>query len=138
MNRRTFMKATGAAVATTLISLGLQNSVAKSEYIKYIPGAGRSLDKEKLEKIDKDAFIALCARCGVCAEVCPFKAIKFEGLAFPQLTNATRQKCPGYDICGYCGSRCPTDALNEAFEPTGITSGAEKIYWWEKPEPIDI
>lgn len=138
MNRRTFMKATGAAVATGLISLGLQNSVVKEENIKYIPGAGREIGKGKLEKIDKDAFIALCSRCGVCAEVCPFKAIKFEGLAFPQLTDATRHKCPGYDNCGYCGSNCPTDAINEAFEPAGISSKADRIYWWEKPEPIDI
>lgn len=138
MDRRKFIKVAGATVATTLISLGLQNAVVKEDSIKFIPGAGRSLDKDKLEKIDKDAFISLCARCGVCSEVCPFKAIKFQGLAFPQLTDATRQKCPGYDFCGYCGANCPTDAIDEAYDNVGIIRGSERKKWWQKPEPVDI
>lgn len=138
MDRRKFIKIGGATVATGLISIGLQNAVVNENSIKYIPGAGHTVGPETLNKIDKDAFIGLCARCGVCAEVCPFKAIKFKGLAFPQLTDATRRKCPSYESCGICASRCPTDAINEAFKDVGVKPGTDKITWWDKPEKIDL
>ena len=132
MNRRSFVKMLGVAGATLLLSLGLQNSgVARVKAEKrYIPGAGRSLTEEDIEKIDSDSFVGLCARCGVCANVCPFKAVKFKDIFYPTLTKATRDKCPGYDICGLCVANCPPDALAMAFKPVGKTSGAEKSQLW--------
>ena len=79
MNRRSFFKALGVAGASILVSVGLQNmgvNRVKAEK-QYIPGAG-SLSSEEVDKIDSNAFVSLCARCGICANVCPFKAIKFK------------------------------------------------------------
>lgn len=134
MNRRSFMKALGVAGASLLVSLGLQNSgINKVTAEKqYIPGAG-SLKKDEYEKIDSDSFVGLCARCGVCANVCPFKAIKFKDIFYPTLTKATREKCPSYEVCGVCLANCPTDALSIAFEPLGGTPGTEKSQLWNGP-----
>jgi len=136
MNRRSFLKALGVAGASLLVSLGLQNSgvnrVTAEGQKKFIPGAG-GLEKEDWENIDSDSFVGLCARCGICANVCPFKAIKFKEIYYPTLTNATREKCPGYETCGVCLANCPTDALNMAFEPLGGTPGTEKSQLWNGP-----
>jgi ferredoxin len=105
--------------------------------------------KEQLNEIDVAAYLGACARCGVCITECPFKAIKSEGWQLPQLTDETRHKCPGYDVCGACYAVCPTSALSQAMEPLrskyGIESGIKKHPWWEgrkinkdlitKPEP---
>jgi coenzyme F420 hydrogenase subunit beta len=42
----------------------------------------------------------LCARCGVCAGVCPTKAIGFDCRSYPRLVG----KCTN---CGYCNHSCP-------------------------------
>lgn len=42
----------------------------------------------------------LCARCGVCAGVCPVQVISFDGENFPQLNG----KCTS---CGLCTKSCP-------------------------------
>jgi ferredoxin len=134
MNRRSFMKALGVAGASILVSLGLQNSGVnrvKAEK-QYIPGAG-DLGPEEIDKIDSDSFVGLCARCGVCANVCPFEAIRFKDIYYPTLTKVTRQKCPGYEICGVCLANCPTDALGMAFKPLGGTPGTEKSQLWDGP-----
>jgi ferredoxin len=138
MSRRSFMKALGVAGASILVSLGLQGSGVnrvKAEK-RYIPGAGDppppspQLD---VEKIDSESFVGLCARCGVCANVCPFKAIKFKEIFYPTLTKETRHKCPSYEICGVCLANCPTDALGTAFEPLGGIPGTEKSRLWNGP-----
>lgn len=134
MNRRSFMKALGVAGAALLVSLGLQNSGVnrvKAEK-RYIPGAG-DLEPEEYNKIDSDSFVGLCARCGICASVCPFKAIKFKEIFYPTLTKGTIHKCPGYEICGVCLANCPTDALSTAFEPLGGSLGTEKSRLWDGP-----
>lgn len=134
LNRRAFMKVLGVAGASLLVSLGLQNTGVnrvKAER-KYIPGAGQ-LEKEEYDKIDSDAFVALCARCGVCASVCPFKAIKSKEIFYPTLTKYTRPKCPGYETCGVCLANCPTDALGMAYEPLGRTPGTERSKLWDGP-----
>ncbi len=139
MNRRSFVKALSVAGASLLVSLGLQSSGlnrVKAEK-SLIPGAGRSLTSEEIEKIDSDSFVGLCARCGVCASVCPFKAIKFKEIFYPTLTKGTREKCPGYDVCGLCVANCPTDALAMAFRPVGKTPGAESSQLWNGPTPSD-
>ncbi|MEE9151832.1 MAG: 4Fe-4S dicluster domain-containing protein [Thermoplasmata archaeon] len=132
MSRRSFAKMLGVAGASLLVSLGLQNSgVARVKAEKsLIPGAGRSLTAEDIEKIDSDAFVGLCARCGICANVCPHKVIKFKEIFYPTLTKTNREICPGYDICGLCLANCPPDALSMAFKPVGKTSGSEKSQLW--------
>ena len=134
MNRRSFMKVLGVAGASLLVSLGLQNSgVARVKAEKrYIPGAG-GLEQDEYKHIDSDSFVGLCARCGVCANVCPFKAIKFKEIFYPTLTKGTRPKCPGYETCGVCLANCPTDALALAFRPIGGTPGTEKTQLWNGP-----
>jgi coenzyme F420 hydrogenase subunit beta len=47
----------------------------------------------------------LCTRCGVCAGVCPTRAISFDEDDFPQLSgNCTR--------CGFCVNCCPGGEVN--------------------------
>ncbi len=140
MNRRSFVKALGVAGASLLVSLGLQNSGVnrvKAEK-KYITGAGGSgvpgdLTPEEVQKIDSDAYVALCARCGICISVCPFKAIKSKEIFYPTLTKYTKSKCPGFRICGVCVANCPTDALDMAFEPVDGEPGTEKTRLYNGP-----
>lgn len=136
MNRRSFVKALGVAGASLLVSLGLQNSgvnnVTADDQKKFIPGAG-NLPENEIDKIDSHSFVALCARCGVCINVCPFKAIKTKEIFYPTLTKATRDKCPSYEVCGVCLANCPTDAIGVAFEPLGGTPGTEKSKLFNGP-----
>jgi ferredoxin len=134
MNRRSFFKVLGVAGASLLVSLGLQNSGVnrvKTEK-SLIPGAGGLTDSE-VDKIDANGFVGFCVRCGVCINVCPFKAIKSKEIFYPTLTEATRIKCPSYEVCGVCLANCPTDALALAFEPLGGTSGTEKSKMYNGP-----
>ena len=138
MNRRSFFKVLGVAGASILVSLGLQNSGVnrvKAEK-SLIPGAGDPpppLPKTEVEKIDANIFIGLCARCGVCINVCPFTAIKSKEIFYPTLTNETRPKCPGYEICGVCHANCPTEALPLAFEPLGGVAGTKHSKLFDGP-----
>ena len=134
MNRRSFFKVLGVAGASLLVSLGLQNSGVnrvKAEK-SLIPGAG-GLTPEEVEDIDATGFISFCVRCGVCINVCPFKAIKSKEIFYPTLTRETRPKCPSYEICGVCLANCPTDALDLAFKPLGGTPGTEKSKMYDGP-----
>jgi ferredoxin len=137
MNRRAFMKILGVTGASILVSLGLQSSgVNKVKAEKeLVPGAGRALSEEEIEKIDTDSFVGLCARCGVCANVCPFEIIKFKEVFYPTLTRQNREICPAYHICGVCVANCPTDALAMAYEPLGKTPGTESTQLWNGPTP---
>jgi ferredoxin len=136
MNRRSFFKIMGVAGASLLVSLGLQNSgvnrVKAERHL--IPGAG-GLEKIEYDDIDSDAFVGLCVRCGVCINVCPFQAIKSKEIFYPTLTNETRPKCPGYEICGVCLANCPTDALPLAFKPLGGEAGVDNSQLWDGPTP---
>jgi ferredoxin len=140
LNRRSFVKVLGVAGASLLVSLGLQSSGVnrvKAEK-QYIPGAGGSgvegdLTPEEVQKIDSDAYVALCARCGICISVCPFKAITSKEIFYPTLTKYTKPKCPSFRICGVCVANCPTDALDMAFEPVDGTPGTEKTKLWNGP-----
>lgn len=64
---------------------------------------------------DEQDFLARCARCGLCTQVCPSKALHpvvFEGgiesIFTPQLVPQL-----GYceDNCHLCGQKCPTGAI---------------------------
>ena len=144
MNRRSFIKVGGAAVGALLVSVGMQNATMRSISAEYVPGAGHPEPKEgettdpeyneRVKNIDTDKFLAGCARCGVCLQKCPFQAIKSRSIAVPQLTDATRAKCPGYENCGICATVCPTDCLNDAFSNYDKgTAVDEKPPWWEGP-----
>ncbi len=138
MNRRSFFKVLGVAGASILVSLGLQNSGVNRVNAEksLIPGAGDPPPPDPpmdVDKIDADAFIGLCARCGVCINVCPYKAIKSKEIFYPTLTIDTRPKCPGYEICGVCHANCPTEALPLAFEPLGGTTGTKHSKLFDGP-----
>ncbi|MCY6354117.1 4Fe-4S binding protein [Clostridium sp. ZS2-4] len=45
-----------------------------------------------------------CVKCGLCAKVCPYFAIKME-----EKVNVNTEKCFG---CGLCESKCPTKAIS--------------------------
>lgn len=47
----------------------------------------------------------LCARCGICAGVCPANAIEFDQQNFPFLSGRCRS-------CGFCGECCPGADVN--------------------------
>jgi MinD superfamily P-loop ATPase len=56
---------------------------------------------------------ARCTACGVCAEVCAFKAITVIGstvLVFPELCHS----------CGACSLLCPENAIGEEDRDTGV------------------
>ncbi len=137
MKRRDFLKVGAAAGAAALLGWYV-NRVNEAEIgPAQVPGSGEvgHFSKEQMDEIDVDAYLAACARCGVCITECPFNAIKSVGWQLPQLTDETRSKCPGYDVCGACYAVCPTSALSQAMEPLrdkyGIESGIKKHPWWE-------
>ncbi len=122
LNRRSFIKVLGVTAGAGLISIGMQNATMRGVAAENIPGAGsptqdsEEVYQERVDSIEVSKFLAACSRCGVCKEVCPFEAIKFEGMAMPALTDSTRDKCPGIENCGYCAINCPPNAINAAFE----------------------
>ncbi len=136
IDRRSFLKVMGAAAGVTLITLSLHNQTEKGIQKNEIPGSGREghFTPQEMEEIDVDAFVATCARCGICASVCPFNAIRFKGISQPVLTSETRNKCPGYDLCGACVANCPTDALKVAFEALPYKTGTINTPWWKGPD----
>lgn len=143
LSRRSFIKVAGAAAGAILVSFGLQNATVDVIKAKYVPGAGHpetetefEVDKvynERIDKIDTQAFLAACSRCGVCIQKCPFNAIKSKSLAVPQLNDVTIRKCPGYENCGICATVCPTDCLHEAFSDYDKKPDIDKPDWWEGP-----
>ena len=138
MDRRSFLKVLGTAGAVVFFSAGIQSAFgrkAKAEP-RYVPGSGRegALTADQLDKIDAEAFVSSCARCGICAEVCPSSAIRFGSGIYPQLTPETLNKCMGVADCGLCLVNCPTNALRAAFIPTGIKPGAGDHLWIKGPK----
>ncbi|MGD9002157.1 MAG: ATP-binding protein [Anaerolineae bacterium] len=64
---------------------------------------------QMIPQVDLEA----CIHCGRCAEVCQFNAIAVVGenvLVFPELCHA----------CGSCTLNCPTEAINEVLDVTGV------------------
>jgi len=136
MKRRDFMKVGAAAGAAALLGWYVNRVNERTIGAAQVPGSGEAghFSKEQMDLVDVDAYLAACSRCGVCITECPFIAIKSVGWQLPQLTDDTRHKCPGYDVCGACYAVCPTSALSQAFEPLrskyDIESGVEKAPWW--------
>jgi ferredoxin len=137
MKRRDFLKVGASAGAAALFAWYVNRVNDQNIGPNQVPGSGEAghFSKEMLKKVDVSAFLAACSRCGVCITECPFIAIKSVGWQLPQLTDETRHKCPGYDVCGACYAVCPTSALSRAFEPLRseykIESGVEKTAWWK-------
>ncbi|HET6496967.1 MAG TPA: ATP-binding protein [Thermoleophilia bacterium] len=69
--------------------------------------------REPVRVLVPEADDALCTGCGVCAEVCAFKAITVIGgsvLVFPELCHS----------CGACALLCPEKAIREVGRETGV------------------
>jgi ferredoxin len=137
------LKVIGAATGALLVSLGMQNASVRNINAEDIPGAGHAeadspneVDntyKQRVDSIEPSKFLSGCSRCGVCIQKCPFQAIKSESIAYPQLTDNSRLKCPGYENCGICAVVCPTDCLNDAFSDFDGDPMVEKPGWYEGP-----
>lgn len=61
--------------------------------------------KVKIEAITSKIDTEVCTKCGQCAPVCPYGAIKWEKGQVPELIEAA---CAG---CGSCGAECKFDAI---------------------------
>ena len=142
-NRRDFLKVGAAAGAAVLFGWYVNRVNDQTIGPKEVPGSGEvgHFSDEQLAEIDVSAYLAACSRCGICITECPFIAIKSATWQLPQLTDDTRHKCPGYDVCGACYAVCPTSALSQAMEPLRskykLESGIKKSPWW-KGEKINL
>jgi heterodisulfide reductase subunit A len=86
----------------------IKDSVTQSGAAAARAGNLLSAGEVQVEAITAELIIERCNQCGLCAKVCPYKAIskasKKEGI-FPVFVEAS---CAG---CGTCAAECPTDAI---------------------------
>ncbi|MDY6965871.1 MAG: 4Fe-4S binding protein [Halobacteriota archaeon] len=121
--RREFVKIAAYSGFMSMIPVGLQGGIKSKLEKEELPGTG-NLSPEDLEKVDVDAFLTACARCGVCATVCPKNAIRFSTVFLPILTPETRDRCPSTLECSVCMGYCPTNAVKNAFGRLGFENTA--------------
>ncbi|MFO7869811.1 MAG: Coenzyme F420 hydrogenase/dehydrogenase, beta subunit C-terminal domain [Kiritimatiellia bacterium] len=87
--------------------------------------------KHDYAELDRDVISrGLCARCGMCAGVCPVEAISFTDRSYPELTG----ECTG---CGLCVRVCPgadvdfesisQRLFNESYEPSDVLGRQERM-----------
>jgi MinD superfamily P-loop ATPase len=70
-------------------------------------------ERREVGQMIPEVDLEMCILCGRCAEVCQFNAIAVVGenvLVFPELCHA----------CGSCTLNCPTEAITEVLDVTGI------------------
>jgi len=115
LTRREVMRVAGYSALFSLLPLGMQSAIREKIEKEEIPGSG-NLDFEYLEKIDVEAYLASCSRCGVCVSVCPQQAIKLSSFLIPVLTPDTRDRCPSTLECSVCMRYCPTNAIINAYD----------------------
>jgi MauM/NapG family ferredoxin protein len=75
------------------------------------------------------AFAALCIRCGRCAEVCPYRAIRPAGLG-SGLEAGTPIVVPREAacwLCMKCPPACPTGALEPIRDPRAVRMGRARV-----------
>lgn len=121
--RRELVRIAGYSALFSLLPLGMQSVVQTKIEKDEVPGSG-NLKPEEIEKIDVDAYLASCSRCGVCVSVCPQQAIKLSSLLLPILTADTRDRCPSTFECSVCMSYCPTNAIRNAYDDLGFENTA--------------
>ncbi|MDY6932336.1 MAG: 4Fe-4S binding protein [Halobacteriota archaeon] len=121
--RREVMKIAAYTGFVATVPIGLQGSIGSKMEATEVPGTG-NMSEENISKVDVDAFLSGCARCGVCATVCPKDAIRYSTVFLPILTPETRDRCPSTLECSVCMRYCPTNAVKSAFEPLGYENTA--------------
>lgn len=64
---------------------------------------------------DDEAFVKACIGCGLCAEVCPPRCIKYYDRVGAEQVNTPyiNPESKACILCGKCMEACPTEALTE-------------------------
>jgi len=112
---------TGKTTVAVNLALSLAAAGAQPLYLDCdveAPNAALFLHPQLTESLEIGQLIPevnadLCTACGRCAEVCEYHAITVIGksvLVFPEL-------CHG---CGSCTLNCPTGAIHEVLDKTGL------------------
>jgi MauM/NapG family ferredoxin protein len=78
---------------------------------------------------DEAAFAALCIRCGRCAEVCRYRAIRPAGFAAgPEAgTPVVVPRAAACWLCLECPPVCPTGALEPVASPRAVRMGRARV-----------
>lgn len=114
ITRRELMRIAGGAILFSMLPIGMQNIIRARIYPEEVPGSGNLSDAER-DKIDTDAYLSSCARCGICVSVCPHNALRYSSIMVPILTPETSSRCPSVKECYRCMEECPTDAIKNAY-----------------------
>ncbi len=121
--RREIMKIAAYSGFVATIPIGLQGSIKSNIDVTEVPGTG-NMSEDDLAKVDIDAFLSGCARCGICVTVCPKDALRYSTVFLPILTPETSDRCPSTLECSVCMGYCPTNAVKNAFEAIGFENTA--------------
>lgn len=78
------------------------------------------------EVIVSNVDVEKCVGCGLCAEVCPYNAIRLETVGDTLKAHTLEVSCMG---CGVCGATCPMNAITmHHFTDEQIISQIEKLH----------
>jgi MauM/NapG family ferredoxin protein len=77
----------------------------------------------------ESAFAALCIRCGRCAEVCPYRALRPAGFGLGLEAGTpvvVAREAPCW-LCMRCPPACPTGALDPLRDPRAVRMGRARV-----------